>query len=321
MRLTTTFALAAALFPAGAQAQQPYPNKVIRVINGFAPGGTFDFIARLWAQKLGDSPGWKFVIDSKTGADGRIGTQECAKAPPDGYTLCIGGASVNAIHASVFKSLPYDVAKDFVPVAFIGITANILAVNPSVPAKTIPEFIVMAKREPGKFAFASAGTGTSTHLAGEMFKDVAGLDLLHVPYKGGAPAITAAIGNQVTMVVDNVSTVTPYVASGKLRGLAVTSLKRATSLPDVPTLDESGLRGFDVGLWYAYFIQSAASREVVQKLNTEINRVLAMPDVREQLYQRGIEPRPMTPAEAGAFVKSEIDRYGVIARKVGIALE
>jgi tripartite-type tricarboxylate transporter receptor subunit TctC len=314
-------AVALLIFATSTPAQQVFPNKPIRVINGFAPGGTFDYIARLWGQKLAETAGWKFVVDSKTGADGRIGTQECAKAPPDGYTLCIGGSSTHAIHASVFRTLPYDVSRDFVPVALIGITANILAVNPSLPVKNVQELIALAKNEPGKLAFASAGTGTSTHLAGEMFKDLAGVDILHVPFRGGAPAITAVIGNQVPILSDNVSTVAPYVVSGKLRGLAVTSLKRQPNVPDVPTMDESGLRGFDVGLWYAFFAPAATPREIVQRLNAEMNRVLAMPEIREQLEKRGIEPRPMTPAEAATFVKSGIERYGAIARKVGIVLE
>ena len=320
--LPAALAAAVALFPGAAFAQAGYPAKPIRIINGFAPGGTFDYLARMLGQRISDAnPGWKFVVESKTGADGRIGSQECAKAAPDGYTFCIGGASTHAIHAAIFRTLPYDVTKDFLPVALVGPSANVIAVNPELPVKSIRELVALAKAQPGKLSFASAGTGTSTHLAGEMFKDVAGIDLLHVPFKGGAPAITAVVGNQVPILSDNVSTVAPHVQAGRLRAIAVTSIRRQPNLPDVPTLDESGLRGFDVGLWYAFFAPVGIPREAAQRFHAEINRQLGQAEVRELLEKRGIEARPLGMDEFAAFQRAEIARYAAIAAKAKITVE
>jgi tripartite-type tricarboxylate transporter receptor subunit TctC len=309
------FAMAATL-----HAQENYPTKSITIINGFAPGATFDLVSRLVGNKLQERLGWRFLIDSRPGADGRIGSRACADAKNDGYTLCVGGSSTNAIHAAVFKSLPYDIQKDFAPIAFVGYSANVLAVNPSFPAKTVAE-LVSAAKERGRVTYATAGTGTSTHIAGENFKDATKINTQHVAYKGGVPAYTAAISNEVPMVFGNASSIAPHLENGRLRALAVTSLNRLPTMPDVPSLNELGMKGFDVGPWYAFYAPAGVDPKIIQKLNKEINAVLELPDVKETLRKQHITPKLMTPTELKQFGDQQISTYKEIAQKSNIALD
>lgn len=312
---------AVCLAMAGAlHAQQNYPTKSITIINGFAPGATFDMVSRLVGNKLQERLGWRFLIDSRPGADGRIGSRACADAKNDGYTLCVGGSSTNAIHAAVFKSLPYDIQKDFVPIAFVGYSANVLAVNPTFPAKTVDELIAAAKAR-GRLPYATAGTGTSTHIAGEKFKDAAQVNMQHVAYKGGVPAYTATISNEVSTVFGNASSIAPHIENGRLRALAVTSLNRLPTMPDVPSLNELGMSGFDVGPWYAFYAPAGVSPQIVQRLNKEINAVLELPDVKENLRKHHITTKLMTPEEVKKFGDQQIAAYKDIAQKSHIVLD
>ena len=312
--------LVLAAAPFAAHAQQ-YPSKPITVINAFAPGGTSDFLARILAQKLSEGPGWRLVIESKPGASGHIGTEYAAKAAPDGYTLCLGPSSTHAINPSVFKDMKYDVQRDFVGITLLAKVANVMAVNPAVPATNVRELIAYAKANPGKLAYASAGTGTSIHISGEMFKDAAGVDILHVPYKGSGPATAAAIGGEVQILFENISTAVPQIKGGRLRALAVTSPGRQAVLPDVPSLAESGLPGFDVQAWFGMFAPSATPREIVQRLNTEFVKVLNMPDVREQLISRGMEPAPLSLEQFAALWKADVEKYAAIVKKAKISVD
>ena len=316
--------LAALLLAAvcGASLAQTYPSRPITLVNPFPPGGTADFVGRLVAQKLGDTAGWRVVSDNKPGATGQIGTKFVAIAAPDGYTLLLGPSSTHATGPAVFRNLPYDVLRDFTGVTMLGSTANVMAVNPAVPAASVKELIAHARANPGKLAYASTGDGTGLHITGEMFKDAAGIDLLHVPFKGSAPAMLAVIGGEVQIVFENISGAVPNIKAGRLRALAVTSAKRDPVLPDVPTLLESGMPGFETLLsWFSVFAPAATPREVVNRLNVEIVKVLNLPEVRELMLSRGLEPRPMGVDQFNAQWRSDLQRYAAIAKKANISLD
>ena len=316
--------LAALLLAAvcGASLAQTYPSRPITLVNPFPPGGTADFVGRLVAQKLGDTAGWRVVSDNKPGATGQIGTKFVAIAAPDGYTLLLGPSSTHATGPAVFRNLPYDVLRDFTGVTMLGSTANVMAVNPAVPAASVKELVAHAKANPGKLAYASTGDGTGLHITGEMFKDAAGIDLLHVPFKGSAPAMLAVIGGEVQIVFENISGAVPNIKAGRLRALAVTSAKRDPVLPDVPTLLESGMPGFETLLsWFSVFAPAATPREVVNRLNVEIVKVLNLPEVRELMLSRGLEPRPMGVDQFNAQWRSDLQRYAAIAKKANISLD
>ncbi len=317
-KLLVSAALAALALPAFAQ---QYPTKPIIIISPFAPGGTSDFVGRVVAQKIMENTGWKMVIETKPGADGQIGSDFVAKAAPDGYTLCLGPSSTHAIQPSVFKKLPYDVLRDFTGITMLGATANVIAVNPAVPATNVKELIAYAKANPNKLNFSSPGTGTSVHISGEMFKDAAGIDLLHVPFKGSGPSMTAVLGGEVQILVENISAAVPNIKAGRLRPIAVTSLSRAAPLPDVPTLNESGLAGFEVTAWFSMFAPSATPRSIINTLNAEFVKALKDPKVAEQMLSRGLEPRPMAPEEFAAIWRKDVEKYAAIVRKAKISVD
>ncbi len=317
-KLLVSAALAALALPAFAQ---QYPTKPIIIISPFAPGGTSDFVGRVVAQKIMENTGWKMVIETKPGADGQIGSDYVAKAAPDGYTLCLGPSSTHAIQPSVFKKLPYDVLRDFTGITMLGATANIIAVNPAVPATNVKELIAYAKANPNKLNFSSPGTGTSVHISGEMFKDAAGIDLLHVPFKGSGPSMTAVLGGEVQILVENISAAVPNIKAGRLRPIAVTSISRAAPLPDVPTLNESGLAGFEVTAWFSMFAPSATPRSIINTLNAEFVKALKDPKVAEQMLSRGLEPRPMAPEEFAAIWRKDVEKYAAIVRKAKISVD
>jgi len=317
LKVVVSAGVALASWSAAAQ----YPTKVITVISPFAPGGTSDFVGRVVAQKIMENTGWKMVIETKPGADGQIGSDYVAKSAPDGYTLVLGPSSTHAIQPSVFRKLPYDVLRDFTGITMLGATANIIAVNPAVPAHNVKELIAYAKANPGKLNFSSPGTGTSVHISGEMFNDAAGIDMLHVPFKGSGPSMTAVLGGEVQVLFENISAAVPNVKAGRLRPIAVTSMTRSTPLPDVPTLNEAGLPGFEVLAWFAMFAPAATPKDIIAKLNAEFVKALRDPGVQAQMLSRGLEPRPMTPDEFNAIWRKDVEKYAVIVKKAKITVD
>ncbi len=284
-----TCALAACWASAHAAAPADgYPNRPVRMIVGFPPGGGTDILARILAPKLTEAWGQQIVIDNRIGATGTIAATLVARANPDGYTLLMGHLSSNAIAPSLFK-VPYDPVKDFSPVSLVGSAPHVLVLHPSVQARSVKEVIALAKSEPGKLKFPSAGNGTPPHLAGELFNLMAGVQMQHVPYKGSGQSVADLVGGQVPLSFDSTPTVLPYLASGRLRALAVTSLKRTPVLPDTPTLDESGLKGYQVGSWYGMFAPAATPQPVVRRIHAAVQRGLAAADMKDKLARLGTD--------------------------------
>lgn len=296
---------------------QPYPSKPIRLIVPFPPGGTTDVVARLVAAKISAAWGEQVVTDNRPGAGGTIGTEIAAKAPGDGYTILMGSITTHAVNPALYKKLNFDPIKDFTPVVLAISSSQLLVVHPSVPAKYAREFIALAKSKPGQLNYASAGAGTSPHLTFELFKSAAGIDVVHIPYKGTGPAITELVGGQVQAMITGVVALMPHVKSQKLRALAVTSAKRVEAIPDVPTMEESGLKNFDVSSWFGFFAPAGVPKPIVAKFNAEVRKILAMPDVKERLIGLGADPAGDTPEEFARYVKSEMERWGKVVRETG----
>lgn len=312
-------AMLAALCVAVAHAAEPaYPDRPVRVVVPFPPGGANDIVARQIGQRLNARWGKPVVIDNRGGAGGNIGTEIGARANPDGYTLLIGSTSTLASNMSLYEKLPFDVVRDFAPIALIVTAPNTLCVTPGVPAKTVPELIKLAKTAPQKLNYSSFGEGSSSHLIAEMFKRQAGIDMVHVPYKGGALALSAVIGGEVHMTFSNFSVALPQVKSGKVRGIAVTSLKRAPALPEVPTVAESGLPGFEATAWVALVAPRATPRAIVQRVNADIRAELSDKDMRAQLEAQGLEPAGGTPEALGQHIRAEIERWRRVIREAGV---
>jgi tripartite-type tricarboxylate transporter receptor subunit TctC len=307
--------LVCALLMLGAHAAfaQTYPNKPIRLIVGFAPGGPNDIIARIVSQKLAESVGVPVPVDNRPGADSMIGTQLAARAAPDGYTLAMISASA-AIHPSIYTNIPYDVVKDFSHVTVLASGAFVVVVNPALPVKSIKELIAVAKARPGQLNFASSGAGGTLHLSGELFKSLAHVNMNHVPYKGGAPAITDVVTGQVEVMFSPIAIAMPHIRTGKLRPLAVTSAKRWPSLPDLPTVAEAGVPGYESTGWYGIVAPARTPREIVTKLNQEFLKVLARPDVREQLTKFDIEPVGDSPEHMTNFIKAELVKWAKVVK-------
>jgi len=306
------FALLTSVSPA-----QSWPTKPIRWVVPFAPGGTTDILARTIADKLTIALGKPVIVENNPGAGGSVGATQTAKAAPDGYTIMGGTISTHAINASLYKKLPYDPVKDFVPITLIARVPNLLVVNPDVPAKSVKELIALMKANPGKYTFASSGNGTSQHLSGELFKSMAGVDMQHIPYKGSPPALQDVVGGQVTMTFDNITTAWPLAKAGKLRALAVTTAKRSPIAPDVPTLAESGLAGYEVGSWQGVFAPAGTPPDVIKRLNTEIVKIINMPDVRAKLEALGAEPVGNSSDEFATIVKSEVAKWAKVVKESG----
>jgi tripartite-type tricarboxylate transporter receptor subunit TctC len=306
---------------AGVVAAQPWPSKPIKWVVPFAPGGTTDILARTIGEKLSVTLGQPIIVENKPGAGGGVGAEQVAKSPPDGYTIMGGTISTHAINASLYKNLPYDPVRDFAPITLIVRVPNMLVVNPDVPAKDVRELIALLKANPGKYSFASSGNGTSQHLSGELFKVMTGVEMQHVPYRGSPPALADVVGGQVTMTFDNITTAWPLVKGGKLRALAVTTAKRSPIAPDVPTLAESGLTGYEIGSWQGVFAPAGVPAEIVKRFNAEIVRIINAPDVRQKLLDMGAEPAPNTPEEFAAMVKAEVAKWGDVVRKSGATVD
>ncbi len=310
-----------AIAGASALAQERFPTRPIRMICPFPPGGTTDLVARLVAQKLTEAWSQQVVVDNRPGAGGVIGTEMVAKAAPDGYTMLLGSITTHAVNPALYRKLSFDPLRDFQPVSLVVSSPQLLAVHPSVAAKTVKELIALAKAKPGQLNYASAGTGTSPHLTFELFKSMAGIEVVHVPYKGTGPAITDLLGGQTHMMITGVVALMPHVKSGKLRALGVTSAKPVPALPDTPTVAESGIPGFDVSSWFGVFVPAGTPRPIVMKSNQEIKKILTNPETRQRLIDQGADPASNTPEEFMAYVKSEMTRWGQVVRSTGAKAE
>ena len=299
---------------------QSYPTRPIRFVVGFGAGGATDVIGRLMAKKIGDALGQPVIIENKAGASSNIGAEIVFKAAPDGYTFYVC-AITSAINVSLFPKLPFDFARDFEPVALFANVPNILVVHPSVPAKSLQELIDHARANPGKLSYASSGSGTSIHLCGELFKMLAKVDLVHIPYKGSAPAMIDMVGGQVHVMFDNMPSALPHVKAGKLRALAVTSAQRSPSAPDVPTMGEAGLAGFDVQSWFGLVAPKATPKDIIARLNTESVKALGSADIKERFMDLGAVPGPMSPEAFGEFIRAEIARWSGVVKVSGAKVE
>jgi tripartite-type tricarboxylate transporter receptor subunit TctC len=302
------------------QAAAAYPTQPIKIIVPFSAGGTTDVLARILGQRLGTNLGQAVIVENRPGASATLGAAAAAKAPADGYTLLMGSTH-HTIAQNVLKKLPYNFNTDFVPINMVAMVPNVIVANANVPAKNIQELITLAKSQPGKLAYGSAGSGSAHHLIGEMFKLRSGVDLMHVPYKGSAPAVTDLVGGQVQMMFDTVTSGLPYVTSGKTHALAVTTAKRSSAMPEVPTLAETVLPGFDVGTWFGFLAPKGTPAPVVDKLNAEITRILDIPEVRQQLLKIGAEPIHSTPAQMAEKIKAELHDYESVVRQINLAVE
>jgi tripartite-type tricarboxylate transporter receptor subunit TctC len=299
---------------------QAYPAKPIRLVVPFSPGAGTDAISRILGHKLGEGLGQQIVVDNRPGAGGTIGTEIVAKAPTDGYTLLVAPAA-HAINPSIYPKLGYDTEKDLVPISVMASLPVVLAVEASVPARSVKELVALAKSTPGKLSIASAGNGTVFHLTGELFKRAAGIDIVHVPFKGGAPAIAALVGGQVSMAFETSLTVSPHVKSGKLRALAVAGAQRIAILPEVPTLAEAGYPGILAENWYGMYAPAGTPKEVIARVYAELAKAVADPETRQKLAAQGAEVRENTPEQSAAFVRAEIAKWAKVVRQSGARIE
>ena len=304
--------------PAGAQA---FPSKPFRLVVPFPPGGPTDIVARPFAQLLGEASGQQVVVDNRGGAGGSIGADVVAHAPPDGYTLLMGTVGTNAINPALYKKLPYDVIKDFTALGLVASAPVVVIVNPGAPYTSIAELIAAAKKDPGGIPFGSAGNGTPGHLTGEMFAKAAGVVLKHVPYKGSAPAISDLLSGQIPLMFDPVQSVLQHIRGGKLRALAVSSAERSDVLPQVPTLNESGLKGFEATAWWALFAPAGLPPAVFTKLMSDVRRVVATPSFRDRLLEVGVQTPSRSSPSFADFQKGEIAKWGKTVRDAGVSLD
>ncbi|HTP96490.1 MAG TPA: tripartite tricarboxylate transporter substrate binding protein, partial [Burkholderiales bacterium] len=310
--------LAALLIAAAAPLHaQSYPAKPVRLIVPFAPGGTTDITARLMAQKMTDA--WKqtVIVENRPGASGMIGADLVAKSQPDGYTVLVSSTQEMAINQHVFSRMAYNPDKDFAPVTLASVTPLILVLHPSIPARSVKELVALARTRPGQLTFASAGTGSVQHLAGELLKTTARIDMVHVPYKGAGPVMIDLVGGQVSMFFSGMPPAMPHVRAGKLRALAVTTTTRSPAAPEVPTMIEAGVAGFDISNWFGVFVPAGTPAEIVGRLNAEMVRALKQPDVKEKLSSQGAEPVGNSPAELERFVRAETEKYRRIVKQSG----
>ena len=316
-----TLVAATALAVGAVAFAQPFPSKPIRLIVPFPPGGAVDFFARVVQVPLSENLGVPVIIENKAGASGMIGAEFVAKAPPDGYTLLIGNIASLAINVGVYPKMAYDPVKDFTPVIRTVDVNYVLVVHPAQPAKTVAELIAGAKANPGKLAYGSAGSGSLPHLATELMKAQAGIDLIHIPYKGGGPMVTDLLGGSVQVVIGDQANLMPHVATGKLRALAVAGPLRSPNAPDLPTMAESGLPGFDATAWQGVVGPAGMSPDVVRRLNDAFNKVMALPEVKSKLIGGGVDPVGGTAEAFGNFIRTEIVKWSKIARDVGARAE
>ncbi len=304
----------------GAAFAQSWPTKPVTLVVPFATGGTTDALARAVGQELSKSLGQSVIVENKGGAGATLGADQVAKAKPDGHTLLVGAVH-HTIASSVYKKLGYDFQKDFAPVTTLALVPNVLVVGPGMPAKTVAELVALAKASPGKYTYGSNGTGTGQHLIGAQFEGMAGVQLLHVPYKGSGPLTIDLLGGQVDMSFDTITPVLSHIKAGKLRPLAVTTAKRSPSLPDVPTLNEAGLKGFDQGTWFGILAPAATPKDIVARLNTEIVKIVKSPDFRKKMEDMGAEPIGNTQAEMAAQIKNDTERFAKLVKEANVTID
>ena len=298
-----------------------YPDKPIRMLVGFAAGGGTDTTARAIGQPLSEALGQQVIVDNRPGAAGNIAADITAHSVPDGYTILMGTIAALAINPSLYQKLPFDPLKDFEPISLAVSSMNVLVVHPSVAAKNVKELIALAKAQSGKLTYGSSGVGGAGHLAGVLFDQLAGTKMIHVPYKGGAPAIIALVSGEVNMVFATAETAVPQVKAGKIRALGVTTAKRSALLPDLPTIAEGGLPGYEANNWYGLLAPAKTPAAIVERLNREVVKVLNMPNVKEQLFRSGLDASPSTPKEFGAYIKSEMAKWSKVVKASGAKAE
>ena len=300
---------------------QPFPSKPARLVVPFPAGGPLDAVGRLLAQQLSERWGQSVVVENKPGAGGNIGADFVAKAAPDGYTVVMGALSTHAVNPSLYAKMPYDAQKDFTPITRVAVTPNVLVVNPSLPVNSVKELIAYAKAHPGKLSFGSGSTGSAGHLAGELLKVDAGIDMVHVPYKGAAPAMQALLAGDTQLMFDNLANAMAQVKAGKLKALAVTTAERSKLAPDLPTMAEAGVPGFDISTWFGLFAPAGTPAQIVGKWNGDVTRILEAPDMRERLLAQGAEPAPDSPQDFARFVSNELAKYARIVKASGAKVD
>lgn len=318
--LVVALAVAGVVAPAPAAAQA-YPTRPVKLVVPFPPGGSLDLAGRLIAQKLTDLWGQSVVVENKPGAGGNIGADFVAKAPADGYTILLGALSTHAVNPNLYRTMPYDAAKDFAPITRVAITPNVLVVNANSPVNTVQDFIAYTKANPGKLSFGSGSNGSAGHLAGELYKVETRTDAVHIPFKGAAPATQALLAGDTQFMFDNLANAMAQVKAGKLKALAVTTAQRSPLAPDLPTLAEAGLPGFDISTWYGLFAPAGTPAPVIAKWNADVTRILNSPEVREKLVADGAQPSPDTPEAFGRFVADELAKYARIVKASGAKVD
>jgi tripartite-type tricarboxylate transporter receptor subunit TctC len=299
---------------------QNYPTKPIRLIVSYPAGGPNDIVGRTVGQRIAELIGGSIIVENRSGAGGNIGTEFVAKAPPDGYTLLMAAGAIS-ISPSIYPKLGYDLVRDLAPISMAAVSTFVLLLHPAVPAKNVKELVALAKSRPGGLNFASSGLGAPPHLSAELFQSMAGIKMEHVPYKGATPALTELLGGQVDLYFGGISAAVPYVKSGRLRALGVTSKKRSQALPEVPTLDEAGLRGFDISTWFGLMAPAGTPREIVAKLHEATVKAVALPQVRDTLLAVGFEPESSTPERFAAHIKEELKKFAAIVKTSGAKFE
>jgi tripartite-type tricarboxylate transporter receptor subunit TctC len=322
MRLVAAvLAAACSLLAPPSFAQGAYPQKPIRLIVPSPPGDGSDLMARAIGDKLTQALGQPIVVDNRQGAGGRVGTEAAAKAPPDGYTLIMGNAGSHGINAALYRDLPYDIERDFVAITQVMRAPNVLVINPSLPAKSVAEFVALLKANPGKYSYGSGGNGSSAHFTAELFKSMAGVDIAHIPYKGATPALTDVIGGQVVMFMGNLPPAMGHIKAGRVRALAVTTAQRSSLVPDLPTIAEAGLPGFETVAWFGLFAPAGTAPEIVARLRDEVAKIVQQPDIRERIVTLGGEPVGNTPAEFAAIVRGDVAKWKGVAKAASIVAD
>jgi tripartite-type tricarboxylate transporter receptor subunit TctC len=317
-------AMAAGLALAGTPAladEKGFPQRAVTLLVPYLPGGTPDIMARVIGPELSKMWGQPVVVDNRAGANGTIGSGAVARSKADGYTLLVGTSSTNVINGMLYSKMTYDGIKDFAPVALLGTLSNVLVVNPKVPAQSVQELIALMKANPSGFTYGSGGNGSSNHLAAEMFKTMAGVSMTHIPYKSAAPALQGLIAGETSMIFENVSTAIPHIKSGALRPLGVTSAKGTAVLPDQPSIQKAGVPGYDMAFWYGLLAPANTPDEIVRKINADVNAVLAKPEIRQNLQDRGVDLQALSPAQFGSYMQAEVPKWAAVVKASGARID
>lgn len=313
--------LAATVLPLSAQAATTFPTKPIRIIVAYTPAGTTDILARLVGQKMSETWGQPVITDNRAGAAGNIGTEVAARATPDGHTLIMGTAGTHGINVSLYRKLGWHPVKDFAPVSLVAMVPNIMVVNNSLPVKSVKEFIAHVKANPGKLSYGSPGNGSTAHLSMELFKSMTGTSIVHIPYKGSAGVLADVMGGQIAVTIDNMPPYIPQVKAGKIRALAVSSAKRSSALPELPSIAEAGVPGYDSGAWFGLLAPAGTPKAVVDKLAAETARIIRLPDINKRVSEQGAEPVGGKPEEFAALIKTEITKWAKVIQDAKVELQ